>query len=190
MAASCKEQCREDTPPSAKERKYSTVGSRPANIVKDDSFEALRKIGRPSTVLPSPRQVGGDVHTAFQASKNIPANSASPPTPGQVPIIGPSSLGQCIQLSFLLDVSHTGKSLALAFTQCWRSTILAFIGDNTTSNDKVLGRINKAFDPSFRTRCFNHTLQFSAIALMKFKEPRRGTQRRIQRATCSTPTYI
>ncbi|KAJ7286783.1 hypothetical protein C8J57DRAFT_1033674, partial [Mycena rebaudengoi] len=48
--------------------------------------------------------------------------------------------------------------------------ILGFTGDNASSNDtqtKTLGRINEAFDPSFRTRCFNHTLQLSAKALMK-----------------------
>ncbi|KAJ7234393.1 hypothetical protein C8J57DRAFT_1531554 [Mycena rebaudengoi] len=167
MAASCKEQCREDTPPSAKERKYSTVGSRPANIVKDDSFEVLRKTGRPSTGIATLLQ-------EYPGQLSFTTDTWTSPN----------------HRAIVAWTSHTGKSLALALTQCWRSTILAFIGDNATSNDKVLGRINKAFDPSFRTRCFNHTLQFSAIALMKFKEPRRGTQRRIQRATCSTPTYI
>ncbi|KAJ7286784.1 hypothetical protein C8J57DRAFT_1039844, partial [Mycena rebaudengoi] len=49
--------------------RWVTENNRPANIVKDDSFEVLMKSGRPSATLPSPRQVGRDVHTAFHASK-------------------------------------------------------------------------------------------------------------------------
>ncbi|KAF8892713.1 hypothetical protein BD779DRAFT_1436743, partial [Infundibulicybe gibba] len=48
--------------------------------------------------------------------------------------------------------------------------ILAFNGDNATSNDKqtcVLASLSNSFDEVNRVRCFNHTMQLSVKALLK-----------------------
>jgi hypothetical protein len=48
--------------------------------------------------------------------------------------------------------------------------ILAFNGDNATSNDKqtsYLDGLPNSFEAVNRVRCFNHTMQLSAKALMK-----------------------
>ncbi|KAI0281500.1 hypothetical protein BC826DRAFT_923056, partial [Russula brevipes] len=48
--------------------------------------------------------------------------------------------------------------------------ILAFNGDNATSNDKQtrhLHRLPNAFEEVNRVRCFNHTMQLSAKALLR-----------------------
>lgn len=45
--------------------RWVTESTRPANIVADPGFDALMKIGRPTTVIPSPRQVARDIHAAF-----------------------------------------------------------------------------------------------------------------------------
>lgn len=88
--------------------------------------------------------------------------------------------------------SHTGEALARAFQNmlithglknrvCYCSLssvrgdliplqILAFTGDNATSNDKqttFLDRLPNAFEDINRVRCFNHTMQLSAKALIK-----------------------
>ncbi|KAJ7151172.1 hypothetical protein C8R46DRAFT_914388, partial [Mycena filopes] len=49
--------------------KWITESNRPAKIVSDPGFEELMKTGRPSTSLPSPRQVARDVHASFNISK-------------------------------------------------------------------------------------------------------------------------
>ncbi|KAJ7240423.1 hypothetical protein B0H12DRAFT_1204084 [Mycena haematopus] len=43
--------------------RWITESNRPAKIVTDPGFECLMKTGRPSTSLPSPRQVSRDSHT-------------------------------------------------------------------------------------------------------------------------------
>ncbi|KAJ7697116.1 hypothetical protein B0H16DRAFT_1220698, partial [Mycena metata] len=50
--------------------RWITESNRPANIVKDQGFETLMKTGRPSTTLPSPRQVSRDIHASFNLSKD------------------------------------------------------------------------------------------------------------------------
>ena len=47
--------------------------------------------------------------------------------------------------------------------------ILAFNADNATANDKQttkLGALDNSFNEANRVRCFNHTLQLSAKALL------------------------
>jgi hypothetical protein len=47
--------------------------------------------------------------------------------------------------------------------------ILAFNADNATANDKQttkLDALNNSFEEANRVRCFNHTLQLSAKALL------------------------
>lgn len=55
--------------------------------------------------------------------------------------------------------------------------IFAFNGDNATSNDKQtmhLAQMENSFDDVNRVRCFNHTMQLSARALLKpFNTPAR-----------------
>jgi hypothetical protein len=90
--------------------------------------------------------------------------------------------------------SHTGEALAKAFQSMLlthglenkvclfalskpqlhisraRRQILAFNGDNATSNDKqtsYLDGLPNSFEAVNRVRCFNHTMQLSAKALMK-----------------------
>jgi hypothetical protein len=46
----------------------------------------------------------------------------------------------------------------------------AFTGDNATSNDKQTAKLEKkdnSFDLANHIRCFNHTIQLSAKALIK-----------------------
>lgn len=48
--------------------------------------------------------------------------------------------------------------------------ILAFTGDNATSNDKQTDKLDalpNSFESVNRVRCFNHTMQLSAKALLK-----------------------
>lgn len=100
-------------------------------------------------------------------------------------------------MSFLLDIievpeSHTGAALARAFqamlkrfhlehkvgdphvtlclSNCDLHQILAFNGDNATSNDTQTAELekkNNSFTISNHVRCFNHTIQLSAKALLK-----------------------
>jgi hypothetical protein len=96
-------------------------------------------------------------------------------------------------LAFLLDVaelpevfsvisitntpfqSHTGVAMANAFQDMLErfgltEKILAVNADNATSNDTQttkLDALDNSFDETNRVRCFNHTLQLSAKALLK-----------------------
>ena len=54
------------------------------------------------------------------------------------------------------------------FKNYWQ--ILTFNGDNATSNDKqttALDKLPNSFEAANRVRCFNHTIQLSAKALLK-----------------------
>ncbi|KAJ6467610.1 hypothetical protein DFH09DRAFT_836234, partial [Mycena vulgaris] len=54
--------------------RWITESNRPAKIVSDPGFEQLMKTGRPSTTLPSPRQVARDVHASFKLCQGRIAN--------------------------------------------------------------------------------------------------------------------
>ncbi|KAJ7159187.1 hypothetical protein C8R43DRAFT_834604, partial [Mycena crocata] len=48
--------------------------------------------------------------------------------------------------------------------------ILSFTADNAACNDTQtvhLAKLNSKFDPVYRVRCFNHTLNLSAKAILK-----------------------
>ncbi|KAJ7745353.1 hypothetical protein B0H16DRAFT_1321779, partial [Mycena metata] len=49
--------------------RWVTESNRPVKIVTDFGFETLMKTGRPSTSIPSPRQVFRDVHASFDLCK-------------------------------------------------------------------------------------------------------------------------
>jgi hypothetical protein len=98
----------------------------------------------------------------------------------------------------LLYQSHTGRALANTFHQMlvdhgienkvrelyynllacadYSLKILAFNGDNATSNDTQTTHLDKlpnSFEELNRVRCFNHTLQLSAKALLRpFNSPK------------------
>jgi len=71
--------------------------------------------------------------------------------------------------------SHTGVAMAKAFQAMLErfgltKKILAVNADNATSNDKQttkLDQLDNTFNKENRVRCFNHTLQLSAKALLK-----------------------
>ena len=71
--------------------------------------------------------------------------------------------------------SHSGANLALAFQAMLehfglQHKILTFNGDNASHNDTQaveLADENNSFSEDNRIRCFNHTLQLSARALLK-----------------------
>ncbi|KAJ7078468.1 hypothetical protein B0H15DRAFT_735461, partial [Mycena belliarum] len=114
--------------------RWITESNRPAKIVTDPGFEMLMKTGRPSTNLPSPRQVARDVHASFQLCRARVANLLQEQagklsfstdawtSPNHRAIIGwvVHLQHQGKALSFLLDIkelpeSHTGEALASAF---------------------------------------------------------------------------
>ncbi|KAJ7263159.1 hypothetical protein B0H12DRAFT_981291, partial [Mycena haematopus] len=113
--------------------RWITENNRPAKIVTDPGFQTLMKTGRPSTSLPSPRQVGRDVRQSFVNCKARMATLLQE-YPGTLAIstdawTSPNHRAiiawvvhlehEGRPLSFLLDVkelptSHTGEALAKA----------------------------------------------------------------------------
>jgi len=75
----------------------------------------------------------------------------------------------------LVHQSHTGASLAKAFQNMLArfnltDKVLSVTADNATSNDKqvtALAAMDNSFDEENHVRCFNHTVQLSAKALIK-----------------------
>jgi hypothetical protein len=71
--------------------------------------------------------------------------------------------------------SHSGVTMALAFQRMLerfglQDRVLAFNGDNASSNDtqaKKLASLKTSFEIDNRIRCFNHTTQLSAKALIR-----------------------
>ena len=83
-------------------------------------------------------------------------------------------------LAFLLDIvelpeSHTGATLAREFQNMLQSfgltqKILSFNADNASCNDTQtasLCTLDNSFEEENRVRCFNHTMQLSAITLIR-----------------------
>jgi hypothetical protein len=83
-------------------------------------------------------------------------------------------------LSFLLDIvelpeSHTGATLAREFQAMLMrfgvtQKIMAVNADNASSNDtqtRSLAILDNSFEEEYRARCFNHTMQLSAKALVE-----------------------
>ncbi|KAJ7734656.1 hypothetical protein B0H16DRAFT_1767193, partial [Mycena metata] len=114
--------------------RWVTESNRPVKIVTDLGFETLMKTGRPSTSIPSPRQVFRDVHASFDLCKAKIATLLQE-YPGQLNFCTDAWTSPNHRaivawvvhlehdgkpLSFLLDVkelpeSHTGEALAQAF---------------------------------------------------------------------------
>ncbi|KAJ7232510.1 hypothetical protein C8J57DRAFT_994173, partial [Mycena rebaudengoi] len=110
------------------------TSNRPAKIVADPRFNELMKTGRPSTTLPSPRQVARDVHSCFDLARarianllqeypgslNFSTDSWSSPNHRAIVAWTVHLQHEGKALSFLIDVievpeSHTGETLARAF---------------------------------------------------------------------------
>lgn len=83
-------------------------------------------------------------------------------------------------LTFLLDIvelaeSHTGVALATATQNMLtrfgiQDKILALNADNASANDRQtaeLDRLQNAFNEINQLRCFNHSMQLSAVELVK-----------------------
>lgn len=65
---------------------------------------------------------------------------------------------------------HFSVSIIVFLMQFGTHQVLAFNGDNATSNDKqaaCLHNLPNSFDEVNRVRCFNHTMQLSARSLLK-----------------------
>jgi hypothetical protein len=88
---------------------------------------------------------------------------------------GKSSFNACIRVALTIAQSHTGAALALAFQAMLMrfsltDKILAMNADNASSNDTQtteLAGMDNAFEKEYRIRCFNHTIQLSAKALLR-----------------------
>ena len=93
----------------------------------------------------------------------------------EIPEVMSYAVTVCQSTYLSLIQSHSGVTMALAFQHMLKrfrlqDRVLAFNGDNATSNDTQttkLASLKNSFKIDNRVRCFNHTTQLSAMALIR-----------------------
>jgi hypothetical protein len=164
------------------------------SIIRDRELSELLLAGRPQLSLPSPQTISRDIKASFECCheriKTLLAEH-----PGRLHFAtdcwtSPNHRAfvawtvhlqyQGRMLAFLLDVvelpeSHSGVTLAREFQNMLKNfgltnKILAINADNASCNDTQtlsLCTLDNTFDEENRVRCFNHTMQLSAVTLVR-----------------------
>ncbi|KAF5366543.1 hypothetical protein D9758_008967 [Tetrapyrgos nigripes] len=174
--------------------RWVTESCRPTNIVEDRKLCELMLAGRPQASFPRRKRVAEDVRIAFEYSSER-IKSLLQEYPGQLSFAtdawtSPNHRAfvawtvhlqhQGKPLVFLLDIfevpeSHTGIVLAHEFSKMveWfglQHKIMAFCGDNASSNDTQTTALSESPSNSFtldsHVRCLNHTMNLAAKALL------------------------
>ncbi|KAF5371119.1 hypothetical protein D9758_004308 [Tetrapyrgos nigripes] len=174
--------------------RWVTESCCPTNIVEDWKLCELMLAGRPQASFPHRKCVAEDVRIAFEYSSER-IKSLLQEYPGQLSFTtdawtSPNHrafVAWTVQLQhqgkplvFLLDIfevpeSHTGIVLACEFSKMLerfglQQKIMAFCGDNASSNDMQTTALSESPSNSFtldgRVRCLNHTMNLATKALL------------------------
>lgn len=181
--------------------KWVTESNRALAITSDRELLELLSVGRPHISIPSPKTVARDIKTSFSKCQDRIGKMLRD-HPGRLHFAtdawtSPNHRAfvawtvhlefQGSPLSFLLDIievpeSHTGATLANAFQDMLMrfgltEKVLAVNADNASSNDtqtEALAEHDNSFEAVNRVRCFNHTGQLSAKAVLEPFNPALG----------------
>jgi hypothetical protein len=174
--------------------KWITQNNRPVTIIEDTELRELLLAGRPQLTLPSRHTISRDINASFVHCRDrikkllqdhagrlhFATDCWTSPNHRAFVAWTVHFAFQGEMLSFLLDIvelpeSHTGTTLAREFQAMLTrfgltQKILAVNADNASSNDTQtasLANLDNSFEEDNRVRCFNHTMQLSAKALLQ-----------------------
>ena len=174
--------------------KWVTENNRPMAIIRDCELSELLLAGRPQLSLPSPQTIGRDIKVSFDRCRehiktllnehsgrlHFATDCWTSPNYRAFVAWTVHLHFQGAMLAFLLDIvelpeSHTGATLAREFQNMLQSfgltqKILSFNADNASCNDTQTASLcilDNSFEEENRVRCFNHTMQLSAMTLIR-----------------------
>jgi hypothetical protein len=174
--------------------KWVTENNRPVTIIDDTELRELLLAGRPQLTLPSRHTVARDIDACFEHCRDriktllqdhagrlhFATDCWTSPNHRAFVAWTVHFAFRGEMLAFLLDIvelpeSHTGATLAREFQDMLTRfglthKILAMNADNASSNDTQttsLANLDNSFEEENRVRCFTHSMQLSANALIQ-----------------------